>query len=44
MTAYKWTHRKFSDLPGPGDIDPPEPDELADEDDAETDDDTTEEE
>jgi hypothetical protein len=24
---YKYDHRKFADLPGPGDVDPPEPDE-----------------
>ena len=38
---YKWDHRKFAHVPGPGDVDPPEPDELTDDEDDDT---TTEEE
>ena len=29
---YKYDHRKFADLPGYGDVDPPEPDEDTDDD------------
>jgi hypothetical protein len=33
MPTYKWTHRKFADIGGPGDCDAPEPEELTDDDD-----------
>lgn len=39
MTTYKYDHRKFAHIPGPGDVDPPEPDDLTDDDDRDADED-----